>query len=163
MVKETIRMVTDALRDPAYGVNEFLSEDLRVRSFGDETRDDTVAQGIPLKPYPSLNVSLAQPVDLEGEVQTIFRDGLDMAIQISYMDRDSDLAEANARLWDTMRGVQRCLKRWLANENIPAREMDGVQVISCTRMTQSPPLVISEDAVVPAGILITLRVRDADT
>lgn len=163
MIKETIRMVADALENGSYGVNEFLTPENRVASFGDETRSDVVAQGMPLEPYPSLNVTLAQPAEFEGEVRTSYRDGFDITIQVSYISKSAKMAEGNAHMWDVMRAVTKTLRRWLSNESAGDRELDGVQVIACTGIEISPPLSVSDDSVIPASLVIRLRIRDIDT
>jgi hypothetical protein len=162
MVKETIRMVADAITNETYGVNVFLSGSGAppIASVGDETRDDEVAMGNPSKPYPSLSVGLGEPLQLEGEVMTAYRDGIDLSIQIAYMGRDVKIAQGNTDMWDTMRALQKTLRQWLLNENAPDRELDDIQVINATGMEVLPNASGPEDLVIPGGIILRLRVRD---
>lgn len=161
MVKETIRMCSNALASDEYGVNFFLSgSSVPLVVVGDETRDNEVALGNPMTPFPSLSVILGEPLELDGEVMTSYRDGIDMTLLIRYMGREVGVAQGVSDMWDTMRATQRCLRQWLSNDNAVDRQLDDVQVIAATGMTVLPNSVGAEDVMIPGGILLRLRVRD---
>lgn len=162
MVKETLQMVTAALKHPTYGVNAQLSGSgvPDIASIGAEVDDNEVALGNPSKPFPSLSVTLNEPLQLVGEVDTFYRDGIDMAIAVAYMGRDIEIAKGNGEMWDTMRAVQRCFRDWLRNVNASDRELDGIQVIASTGMEVLPNTSGPEDVLIPGGIIIRLRTRD---
>lgn len=164
MVKETLRLLTDALNHPTYGVNIQLDQIAgstapNVTAY-DETRNDQVAMGHNAEPYPSLNVVLAEPANMQGEVHTSLRDGISLPIAIGYVGRNTDSAEGVCHLWDTIRAVQFCLRDWLRNENAADRELNNVQVVSCTEISVLPNMVGPNDALVPGGLIATLYVRD---
>lgn len=162
MVKETLQMVVSALKDPTYGVNAQLSGSSvpLIASIGAEVDNNEVALGNPSKPYPSLSVTLNEPLQLVGEVDTFYRDGIDMAIAVAYMGRDIEIAKGNSEMWDTMRAVQRCFRDWLRNGNASDRQLDGIQVIASTGMEVLPNTSGPEDVLIPGGIIIRLRTRD---
>jgi hypothetical protein len=162
MVKETLQMITAALKDSTYGVNAQLSGSgvPLIASIGAEVDDNEVALGNPSKPYPSLSVTLNEPLQLVGEVDTFYRDGIDMAIAVAYMGRDVAIAKGNSEMWDTMRAVQRCFRDWLRNINASDRQLDGIQVIASTGMEVLPNTSGPEDVLIPGGIIIRLRTRD---
>jgi len=162
MVKEVLTMVKDALEDSSYGVNVFLtaSSTPLIKSIGTEVDNDEVAMGNPSKPYPSLSVVLNEPLQLVGEVDTFYRDGIDMAIAISYMGRNVDISTGNTEMWATMRAIQKCMKRFLSNDNCADRELDGIQIIASTGMEVLPNTSGPEDVLIPGGLIIRFRTRD---
>lgn len=162
MVKETLTMVKSALEDPTYGVNVFLaaSSSLQIATIGSEVDNVEVAMGNPAKPYPSLSITLNEPLQLVGEVDTYYRDGIDLAVAIAYLGRDVNMQEGNAEMWDVMRCVQKCLRQWLKNDNAADREYNGIQVIASTGMEVLPNTSGPEDILIPGGLIIRLRTRD---
>lgn len=166
MVKETLRLLTDALNHSTYGVNAQLSGSIFSGSSApevtayDESRNNQLATGHPVEPYPSLNVAVASEIDVEGEVHTSLRDGISVPISIGYVGRNIDPSDGVAELWDIVRAVQYTLRDWLRNENAADREDNGVQVVSCSSITIVPNMVTSNDALIPGGLLATFYVRD---
>lgn len=166
MINETLQMVTDALNHPTYGVNQQLSGSIFSDYSGssvtayDETRSDQLAMGQPQEPYPSLNVTLAEPANLQGEVHTSLRDGISVPMTIAYVGRNTSASAGVRDMWHTIRAVQYTLRDWLRNENEADRESNNVQVVSCTEITVVPNMVTDQDAIIPGGVSVGLYVRD---
>lgn len=168
MTLETIRLVAAALSDAEHGVNAQL-ENIPTNGdpappevvIYDETTDAATALNRPAATSPCLQVVIEEPLQIEGEVRTTYRDAT-VQVGVHYVGRENISANGNAHVHRTNKAIIRAIREWLRNDNAPDREMDGVHVLSCESMLQGTvaQMVNDADAHMFGGIVLTLRVRD---
>lgn len=157
MIKETLIMFTAALNDGSYGVSNFVTGSLTAYSELDNVQ---VALGGNAEPYPSLSVRLADPLEVQGEVFTNIRDGIDLNVQVTYVGRDIDTPAGVTTMYEVFHGIQKSVREWMRNINESARISDSIQVVSCNRMVMTPNQAVSSDAIIPGGVTLSFYVRD---
>jgi hypothetical protein len=160
MIAETLKMITDALNNATYGVNTFITGSTPTITAYDETRNAACAMRVPPEPFPSLSVLLAESADIQGEVHTVFRDGLQIPVAITYWGRNIDTPTGVLNMWDTLRAVMQCLQTWLKNENVAGRQYNDIDIVSCNSISVIPNRVNQNDSIIPGGMVVNLFVRD---
>lgn len=168
MLLETIRMVTNGLNSPTYGVNTQLlgivtgSGDVlptNVVAY-DETRNADVAVGrYPEDALPCLTVTLDGQVLLEGEVTSGYRDAT-VNVTIRYLTQDVETHRGNSDVYYTLRAVQRALRQFNANANAADRLLNDVQVLECLDITHINLFMNIDDIYCTGAIRASFRVRD---
>jgi len=165
MISETITMVQNALINPTYGVNTFLSSSGLTELEGVYTETDTywVCIGGEPKTFPVLIVTLADEVDFTmPEVRTSIRD-VEVTLAISYWNKLVNTSTGADSLYKTLSCVMNCLRQWSKNENIADRIDGQYQIIEMTSVRQTPRTVSQDqDVNLLASLLISFRVRDTN-
>lgn len=172
MELDVVRMVAAALMHPTWGVNVALPA--VPRDVGDDappavtvydsTRHGWIARReISLKSIdaqlPALAVAIYKPAPIDGEIQTVFRDGT-FDVLIEYFARADQSELASQQGLYTMRAVLRTLAEFHRPANADARVRNGVVLRVCSQIGQAPVYAERADVVVTAALLATYRVRD---
>lgn len=169
MILESLRIVTDALRDPAYGVNAQLDgipvddEDAvpeQVVFIGDSTRDEEVAEWIAPPRVPAIYVVQASPASLEGDSPTGRRDGERIALGLWYIGRDSDRARSNTSAHYTLRAVVRTLDTLFSNVNAADRTRNSVSLIDLDSLTWGEASASIGEKGASGAVVMIARARD---
>lgn len=165
MISETISMVKNALTDPTYGVNTFLSSSNLQLLEGVYTETDTywVCVGGEPKTFPVLIVSLADEVNFTmPEIRTSIRD-VEVPIAISYWNKLVNTATGADHLYQTLSCVMNTIRQWSKNENAAARIDGQYQIVESVSVRQTTRAVSQDqDVNLLASLLIVFRVRDTN-
>ncbi len=172
MILEALVLTADMLADATNGVNALLSAVPRlatdttappaIATILDEARSSVAAQDRPPEraiDFPALLVRQRDAAVLEGMVKTIIRDG-DVPVVIGYVHREADAAKATRNGLYTMRAVQRCLRAFTRSDQVAARQLHSVTLLSIGQMQQ---LALDDpwgDAWRTAALVVTWKARD---
>ena len=165
MISETISLVQNALENPTYGVNTFLSSSGLTLLEGVYTETDTywVCVGGEPKEFPVLIVTLSDEVNfIMPEVRTSIRD-VEIPIAISYWNKLVNTATGADHLYQTLSCVMNTLRQWSKNENAADRIDGQYQIQEMVNIRQTTRAVSQDqDVNLLASLLITFRVRDTN-
>lgn len=172
MELEVIRMVAAALADATHGVSAAIpgvprdagdAEPAAVTVYdatrhGWVTREEITLRGLNAS-LPALAVGLFRPAPVDGEIQTVFRDGtFDVVVQ--YLAANDDSAAGSAAGLYTMRAALRTLAWFHHPDQAALRTRNGVQLRYCSAISHAPIYAVRGDVVVTAALLLTYAVRD---
>ena len=134
-----------------------------IATFGDETRTPYLARReIPRESglvFPILGVIVSDSGDIDGEVETIVRDGTVVAT-VLYAHHEV-VTEKGLRDWHyTCRGIQRSVKQWMLQANEAFRTRNQVVVRACMGMQTVPPFTMKGDVTFSGGLTLRFAVRD---
>lgn len=169
---EVIRMLVDALNDPATGVGVQLetvprdAEDANITIIApsavlDPSRNDQTALGGPQLDFPVLVVSADEPATADGETHTLnvhHRQSDSMPISVRLVTREADSADAVRDALYTERAIIRAIRQWLLIDADNAkRKRNGVSVITCERLTYAPVDELVGKPEDPLQVLLAIR------
>ena len=161
MVSETLTLVENALKNPTYGVNTFLTGSIT----GIYSELDTYWVVIGGEPnnFPVLIVTLASDVDFTmPEVRTSIRD-VQIPVAISYWNKIEDTPTGMNIGYNALYAITKTLRQWTKNENAADRISGNIQIVELVNMRQTPRAVSeNQDVNVLASLIVTLRVRDVN-
>lgn len=162
MILELVRSLTDWLNDGTNGLVAQLAlipldgADVApaVGMIADETRNNMVAeQRLPSTPGVAVNVQ--QIPLLDGEVQTITRDGVaEVLIRIGRAAADTDNATRDSSY------ILRAAIRSLRLYNSDTRSRNQIQIFSCTHLAIKPLWAPLDDTVVTGAVVGRWEFRD---
>ena len=172
MILETIRVVSTALSNGEYGVNAQLSNldidsgdtvPTNISKVANETEDFGVALGRVATPFPSLNVALDGDVDMDGEVQTTFREGeVTLVIRLGLANDQSDDGMRDTYYY--LRAVEKTLRVLSSNVKEDDRKRNNICVAEILDMTHKTLFREIEDtnAIVTGQLVVKYKVRDVN-
>lgn len=172
MELEVVRSVAAALADPDHGVSAMLAGVPRDAgdavpppvAIYDTTRHNWVTwDEIDLDALdvqlPAVAVGLYKPAPIDGEIQTIYRDGT-FDVLIQYLAaRDQSAAATQDGLY-SMRAALRTLAWFHHPDQAARRTRNGVVLRVCKQIGQAPMYAVRKHVVVTAALLVTYTVRD---
>ena len=110
--------------------------------------------------YPAVAIFQSAPGSVDGEVETIVRDG-DWPITFAYLAKRSDSALGARDGGYTMRCLPRFLRDYMENSNVAARTVNGIIVSQIIGDLQVPPILEEWDkAEIVAALTATFRCRE---
>jgi len=164
MILETIRVLADALADPATGINAELealpldtgdSEPPKVAAVLDETRHEVDAA----LDWPVLTVTLEAPAEVAGGVGAVYRDGT-VILGVRYVTADTDMERVGQDTLYTLRAMVRVVRGLMLNARLADRQRIGVTVQVCQGLTYGPLEEDSGEGVATGALVAEFRVRD---
>ena len=168
MVRETIKLYTNALRHPTYGVNAQLLalplEDGASRPdpfqlITNELENGTVARRYVNVDEPNISVALAQPADLDPAVITTVRDAeITLAVNITLANTDTEVGHDNT--YTVMRAIERATAAFLKPANAADHQLNAIEVYQCTRMTHEVTDAYEESTPLVGVLTLSFKVRD---
>ena len=163
MISETIGLLKNALKNPTYGVNVYLTSGSlpTIADVYTETTDYWMTAGGTPPTFPVLMITLAEDVNfLMPEVRTSIRD-VEITLAISYWTKILSTHTGIDQSYKTLACVMNSLRQWSKNENAAARIDGNIQIMEMTTIRQTPRIVSNEqDVNLLSSLMITFRVRD---
>ena len=165
MISETIGLVKNALNDPVYGVNVYLTSGSlpTIADVYAETTDYWMTIGGEPDQFPVLMISLAEDVNfLMPEIRTSIRD-VDITLAVSYWNKTVAAHTGIDNGYKSLSCVMQCLRQWSKNENASARVDNNIQILEMSSIRQTPRVVNQDqDVNLLSSLIITFRVRDTN-
>lgn len=171
MILECLRIISDALKHPSYGVNAHLATvpldgndpmPPLVTLVADETTNGAVARGYVPDTFPSVFVSMHGSARMMGEVMTFERIG-HIPIMVGVALSDSQSERGSANVYYTLRAVEQCIRDLMRNTNSAVRTRNDILVFGIEGEIEHMQLTAPEkDGPVTAGLLMTFEVHDTN-
>lgn len=172
MELETVRMVTDHLKDPDEGVDACLAliekddpkdaKPEKVGFIGDETRDEVVAGWLAPPRLPALYVSIDGPMAVQGETPTFdYRDTMDgsgVAVAVRFLQKEPTKRKAVQERCYVIRAVVMSLTRLLNKGTSNIR--NGIEMIAAERIDYGRWREAVGDCEVTAAVVVMFKTRD---
>lgn len=172
---EVLRMMVDALSDPATGIEAQLNsipkdaEDLNVTitppvKYLDPTRDEQAALKGEQLDFPVIVVSADEPAVADGMIHTMnvhHRQADHMPISVRYITREMDSADGVRDALYCERAILRALYQWLKLDGGDSKRMrNGVTVVSCPNLRYAPvDQLIPREGTDPLQVLMAIRLE----
>lgn len=174
MLREIALLLTDALRDPTYGVLATLPSVPRAANDPDpigragtiyvvnEYDTEQVALGGDLDIIPALIVLIDGPADVAGD-RGRGQVGETVRVTVLYYDRADNLLRAKAAGAVVMRAVRKCLNRYCGRTSQEDRTLHQIRLLEVTRLMEARyPDERRGKATLTGGVQATIRVLDLD-
>jgi hypothetical protein len=169
MQLEVVRMVADALKSSAYGVNKKLltvPRDLTdpmpppVALIADEVRDLVAANFVTPPQTPAIYVSVDEMFEADDTIQTVaHRDSSLMIVILRYFHGEVDTPKAVRDAMYTMRAAAQAISAWMVDTTI-TREENGVQILGMPEIQYGLHRDAVGNTLTTAALGLRLQVRD---